>query len=567
MTTHGEKRISLDRRTVARLWRVFRNFCTSEVGGWAIGMVVALVLLLMAINGLNVLNSYVGRDFMTAIQQRDWDEFTFQALRYVGVFGLSTVAAVIYAFTEQRLGLLWRGWLTRQLVHLYLGGGLYYRLHARGTVANPDQRIADDVHSLTAGTLSLALIFLNGAFTIVAFSGVLWSISHLLFVVCVGYAALGSALAVWFGRPLVWLNYDQSDREASFRAELVHVRENAESVALFRRERHLELRLDRRIDALVANTRRIIAVNRNLGFFTTGYNFMIQVIPVVIVAPLFIRGSAEFGEIPQASTAFAHLIGAFSLIVNQFGQLSSYAAVVARLSDLAEGLEAAAAMDGSGIAVSEAASGHLAVEGLTLRTPQDGRVLIHALSLDLGPGVRALVAGPHDATLALERAIASLWASGEGRIARPRDVMLLPERPYLPPGTLRELLGIADGMPRADDDELWRALRTAGVEPAVQRVGGLDREGDWDDLLSLQEQRLVEVARMLLAAPRFVLLTRLDASLGAATAAEILGMLRSRGIGCVVLEDDVAHAAQFDEVVQIAADGTWVRIGAKAATG
>jgi len=145
--------------------------------------------------------------------------------------------------------------------------------------------------------------------------------------------------------------------------------------------------------------------------------------------------------------------------------------------------------------------------------------------------------------------------------------MLLPERPYLPPGTLRQLLGLADGTPRADEDELWRALRTAGVEPAVRRVGGLDREGDWDDLLSLQEQRLVEVARMLLAAPNFVLLTRLDESLGAATAAEILGMLRARGIGYVVLEDDVAHAAQFDEGVQIADDGTWVRIGAKAATG
>jgi putative ATP-binding cassette transporter len=311
----------------------------------------------------------------------------------------------------------------------------------------------------------------------------------------------------------------------------------------------------------MANTRRIIAVNRNLGFFTTGYNFMIQVIPVAIVAPLFIRGSAEFGVIPQASTAFAHLIGAFSLIVTQFGQLSSYAAVIARLGDLAEGLEAAAATDGSGIAVSETAAGHLAVEGLTLRTPQDGRVLVRALSLDLGPGVRALVAGPHDATLALERAIASLWPSGEGRITRPRDVMLLPERPYLPPGTLRELLGVAA------DAELWRALRTAGVEPAVQRVGGLDREGDWDDLLSLEEQRLVEVARMLLAAPRFVGLTRVEASLGAATAAEVLEMLRARGIGYVVLEDDAATAAQFDEAVQIAADGTWARIGANAATG
>ena len=126
-------------------------------------------------------------------------------------------------------------------------------------------------------------MFLNGTFTILAFSGVLWSISPLLFVVAVGYAGLGSAFTLGFGRPLIRLNYDQSDREASFRAELVHVRENAESIALLRREGRLGARLARRLDALLANARRIIAVNRNLSFFTTGYNYGIQLIPALII--------------------------------------------------------------------------------------------------------------------------------------------------------------------------------------------------------------------------------------------------------------------------------------------
>jgi putative ATP-binding cassette transporter len=557
---------SIGRQTGARLWRVIRAFVVSEAGGRATAMGITLLVLLLAINGLNVVNSYVGRDFMTAIELRDRGGFVRQALLYTGVFGLSTIVAVVYRFTEERLGLLWRSWLTHRLVHVYLDGRLYYRLQASGGLSNPDQRIADDVRSLTTGTLSLLLIFLNGTFTIVAFSGVLWSISRLLFGVAVGYAAAGSLLAVLFGRPLVRLNYDQSDREAAFRADLVHVRENAESVALFGRERHLAIRLGGRVDALVDNMRRIIAVNRNLSFFTTGYNYMIQLIPALIVAPLFIRGSAQFGEIPQASMAFAHLVGAFSLVVNQFGQLSSYAAVLARLNALGEASEVVPPLGAPTIAVSEDGR-RLACEQLTLLAPQDARVLVRELSLDLAPRARALVAGPRDATAALERAIAGMWPSGEGRIVRPGDLMFLPERPYLPPGTLRHLLVGTGSAALPTEDDMWNALRTAGVEAAVRRAGNLDVELDWDDRLSLQEQRLVEIARQLLAAPSFVVLTRLHGSLDASTATDVLTALRARGIGYLVLENEVVGAGQFDQIVQIDADGSSNRVATTAATG
>jgi len=525
-------------------------------------MGVGLLLLLIAINGLNVLNSYVGRDFMTAIERRDRTGFIRQALLYAGVFGLSTIAAVVYRFTEERLGLLWRWWLTHRLVRVYLDGRLYYRLHASGGLSNPDQRIADDVRALTTSTLSLCLIFLNGTFTIIAFSGVLWSISRLLFAVAVGYAAVGSLLAIRFGRPLVRLNYDQSDREATFRAELVNLRENADSVVLLGREPRFASRLGQKIDAITENLRRIIAVNRNLGFFTTGYNYMIQLIPVLIVAPLFIRGSQDFGVIPQASMAFAHLAGAFSVVVNQFGQLSAYAAVLARLSAFGNAAETAPPSGAPGITVAEDA-GRLAFEPLTLRTPQDGRVLVRGLSLDVARGGRALVVATGDTTAALERAIAGMWPSGEGRLVRPADVMFLPERSYLPPGTLRQLLAGTGGT----DDEIWSALRAAGVEAVVRRAGGIDAERDWDDALSVDEQRLVEVARMLLAAPSFVVLTRLDTSVGATVAADTRAALSARGIGQLALENRAPAAGEFEDVVQIGADGSWTRTGSKVATG
>ena len=253
-------RILFDRLTWARWLRAASSFVGSpDAGRRAKVLTAALLGLLLAINGLNVVNSYVGRDFMTAIEQRSMSRFVAMAALYVGVFAVSTVAAVLCRFAEERLGLLWRDWLTRRLVGLYLAGGTYYRLREQGEIANPDQRIADDVRVFTATTLSLVLMLLNGTFTILAFSGVMWSISPLLFGVAVAYAALGSVLTVLFGRPLIWLNYDQADREASLRADLVHVRENAESVALLRREGRIGARLQRRVDELVANAKRIIA--------------------------------------------------------------------------------------------------------------------------------------------------------------------------------------------------------------------------------------------------------------------------------------------------------------------
>ena len=218
---------------------------------------------------------------MTAISGRDRAGFVRMAIVYLGVFAASTVVAVFQSFAEQRLGLLWRAWLTGRLITFYLDGRTYYWIKETGAVDNPDQRIAEDVKAFTATTLSFILIFLNGAFTIVAFAGVLWTISRLLFGVAVGYAALGSLLTILLGRPLVGLNYRQLDREANFRSMLNHIHEHAESVGLLHWEGRAKARLRRRLDDLVDNYRRITSVNRNLGFFTTGYNYLIQIIPAL----------------------------------------------------------------------------------------------------------------------------------------------------------------------------------------------------------------------------------------------------------------------------------------------
>lgn len=548
----------LNRQTAARLGRAIRNFATSDAGGRAAALAGALLALLLAINALNIVNSFVGRYFMTAVEQRNGAEFVRQAILYVAVFAASTLAAVLHRFTEERLGLLWREWLTRRLVGVYLQGRVYYRLETDGTLANPDQRIADDVRAFTTSTLSLSLIFINGAVTMLSFSGVLWSISRPLFLVALAYAAVGSLCAFLLGRPLVGLNYDQSDREADFRNQLVRLRQDAESVALLRREALLGGRLNRQIGALVGNLKRIIAVNRNLGFFTTGYTYLIQIIPVLIVGPLFMRGAVEFGVISQAVMAFAYVLGAFSLVVNQFPTLSSYAAVLARLSALAEAEETAAAGATGGIAVVEEPS-RLAFDGVTLRAPRDGRVLVRDLSLELSPGARLLVTAPQELVLtALQRAVAGMWESGEGRIMRPDlDHTLLLAPSALPPGPLRELLVGTEPTPPIADHRLWEALRLVSVEDAVRRAGGLDGARDWGGVLAADEQLRVELARLLLARPTVAVLGPLVPPLAAEQATRALAALAGHGIAYVVLGDGGLDRGCFDAVLAIAADGSW----------
>jgi len=561
----ADRSVPLNRATFRRFVRVVKDFLTSEVRTRARLLFGLLFVFALAVNGLNVVNSYVGRDFMTAIAKRDQPGFVRQALLYVAVFAGSTAIAVMYRFTEERLGLFWRVWMTRRIVRRYLMNRTYLWLKEAGGVDNPDQRIADDVRTFTVTTLSFTLMSLNGALAVISFSGVLWSISPLLFCIAVGYAAIGSIGAIYLGLPLVGLNYRQSDQEANFRADLIHVRENAESIALLRREGRLSDRLLKRIDGLAENFRKITSVNRNLGFFTTGYNYLIQIIPTLIVAPLFIRGEVEFGVVTQSAMAFSQLLGAFSLIVNQIQSLSSFAAVTARLSALAEAVEQEPAP-----AAEPETGTPLAFSSVTLKSPDDGHPLVHDLSLTIPKGTNLLVVGPVEAArVALFRASAGFWRGMAGDVVRPRfdELFFLPQRPYLPPGTLRELVLRTGQENHIGEDRIRAALSDLGLEHALNRGGGLDVEHDWSSLLSLGDQQKLAVARVVLARPNYVLLDRLGTSLGPPDVHRVLELLRRDGVTFVSFAETADAETLCELVLELNADGSWrTRPGRQAAT-
>ncbi len=542
-----------------RFVRILRDLAAPQLKGDPLWLLLLLFAFLIGINVLNVVNSYVGRDFMTAIEQRDMDGFIYQALVYLGVFALSTLVAVVYRYTEERLGLKWRERLTRRMAMAYMDHRCYHRLKGEREVENPDERIADDVRAFIGTTLSFTLMLTNGALTVLAFSGVLWSISPRLFLVAVLYAAAGTALSVLLGRPLVALNSRQLDREADFRSDLIYVRENAEPVALARREGRLRARLNARIDAIVDNFKRIIAINRNLGFFTTGYSYLIQIIPALVVAPLFINGEVEFGVITQAAIAFGQLVAAFSLIVTQFQSIASFTAVVGRVDTLWQALEPPQPPVEPPIQVIER-PGHIAFQKVTLYCPDDGRCLIKDLCLTIAQGTRVLIRGPNKAAkVALFRATAGVWDLGEGRITRPSfdQVRFLPERPYLYPGSLRELLVRTGEEGLVSDTRIIAGLKDLALGHVLERAGGLDKEQDWETLVSLAEEQRLAFARLLLAAPQFAFLDRVCTALGRDQTDRILRMLGDHGISYLTIGDHHDNMELYDAVLDIENDGSW----------
>jgi vitamin B12/bleomycin/antimicrobial peptide transport system ATP-binding/permease protein len=545
-------------RPLARFLAIVRPFFQSEERWRAFALLGVLVTLLLSVSGLNVLNSFVGRDFMTAIEERQPSQFWTLAMVYAGVFVASTVVAVFARFTEERLGLRWRQWLTRHLVDRYLAGHVFYRMNGRSDIDNPDQRVAEDVKTFTTAALAFLLIAVNSTITLCSFSGILWSITPWLFLAAVGYAVFGSLTTVLLGRQLVKLDVVQLKREADFRYDLIQVRTHAEPIALLRGEPNENRRLRRRLEAVVDNAKAIIGLSRNIGFFTTGFNYMIQLIPPLIVAPLYMRGEVKFGAVTQALMAFSHVMGAFSLIVQEFQRISAFGAVTERLGAVWEAIdEESPAPDKPGIDVIEEPA-RVAYERLTLVTPRDSRVLLRELSLEVPQGKRLLIMGPHGCgRTSLFRATAGLWTMGKGTIVRPplTDVMFLPQQPYLGTGTLREQLLYATRRTGLPDGRLQAVLRRVRCEPILDRVGGLDVPRNWANTLSLGEQQLVAFARLLLANPKFAFLDEVTSALDAKTGRRLYEVLAQTRITYLSVAADPALLDYHDMLLTLFPDG------------
>jgi putative ATP-binding cassette transporter len=549
------------RRTLGpRFLAIVTPFFRSPARWRAAALLGLLLAFILGLNGLNVAGTYMCRNFMTGVADRQAATAITFALLWAGIFGALTVIAVFKAFTEERLRLSWREWLTRHLFERYLAGRTYQHMTARTDVDNPDQRITEDVRTFTEQALAIFLIIVNSAITLLSFCGVLWSITPWLLLAAVGYTLFGSITMVFLGKRLVKLDVLQFRKEADLRYDLIQVRSHSEQVALLGGEPEEHSRLGRRLQSVVANMKGIIGLSRNINFFATGFYNLSLLIPLVVVAPLYIRGDVEFGAIAQAQIAFPFVMEAFSLLVKEFQRISTFGAVIERLGSFYEVLKAEnAAVKKSSIEVAEDPT-RVAFERLTLLTPQDGRLLVRDLSVEVPRGQRLLILGPSGSgRTTLLRALAGLWTAGQGRVVRPpaEDAVFLPQKPYLRAGSLREQFLYGFRGRDLSDARIVAVVQQLGGAAILEREGGLDAERDWANTLSLGEQQLVAFARLLLAAPRFGFLDEATSALDEKAARRLYGILAQTSITYLSVAGDSRLRDFHDRVLELGRDGLW----------
>ncbi|MBC9176951.1 ABC transporter ATP-binding protein/permease [Pseudoroseomonas ludipueritiae] len=559
-------------------WALARPYWNSEEKWKARGLLAVIILLNLAMVGMNVLLTYWQASFYDALQNKDFTAFSQLLLwghrqedgdfmpGFSIVAALFIVVAVYQLYLNQALQIRWRRWLVGHMMHDWLDRHAYYRMGlTEGGADNPDQRISDDTRLYVSSTLNLGLGLMSAVVTLVSFIVVLWGLSgpmsvfginipgYLVWVALI-YSAVGTWLAHLIGRKLIGLNFNQQRVEADFRFSLVRVRENMEGIALHGGEPQEEAGLRERFAAVMHNWWAIMTATKQLTFFTAGFGQVAVIFPFIVAAPAYFAGKVALGALVQTTRAFGEVQGAMSWAVTAYDELAAWRATVDRLTGFHLAMAAARAAGEEGPRVTPGTGDALTAEGLRLALP-NGRVLTEDASLRVAPGEAVLITGASGSGKStLFRALSGIWPFGSGHIQQPEgQVLFLPQRPYMPLGTLKRAVCYPHDPGQHSNAEVAAALEKAGLDALVPR---LEESDAWERRLSGGEQQRLAVARALLVKPRWLFLDEATASLDPAAERTLYTTLRRELPQAAILS--IAHrpaVAEFHDRVLRLADG------------
>ena len=553
-------------------WQLFKGYWNSEHKWKARGLLAFVI-------GLNFFSVYLMvqinswyNEFYNALQQYQVDAFWPLVGQFTALAMLNIVIAVYAIYLRQMVQINWRTWLTDHYLSKWMKEQVYYRLQVlKSDTDNPDQRISEDINQFVSLTLQLLIGFLKQMTTLGAFGVVLWNLSG-AFTVPIGshefviygymfwfslaYSAIGTVCAHLVGRKLIGLNFDQQRFEADFRFNMMRVRENSESVAFYRGEQPENVGFHERFARVIKNFWQLMRQTKILNFYVNGYAQLAIIVPLVLAAPQYFAGTMALGGLMQTVSAFGRVQDALSYFVESYDTIAQLAAVVRRLSTFTEHMQEVAGIE-NGVHRGEAAAAQLSLADLEVQLP-DGRALLQDCTLQLPQGSHALVTGSSGCGKStLLRTLAGIWPYGKGELKLPAGsrVLFLPQRPYLPLGSLRRALYYplsASG----GEEQLKNVLRQVGLEKFIER---LDMVDDWSRILSLGEQQRLAFARVLLVRPDWIFLDEATSALDEPREQEMYVLLKSSLPESSIVS--VGHRstlfAQHETELHLAGDGSW----------
>ncbi len=530
-------------------WSLALPYWQSDERWRACLLLAVIVALNIALVGTTILFTYWQRSFYNALGEKDWHGFLGSllwwyytpkdgfTLGFVPIAVIFVLATAYELYLRQALQIRWRRWITEQYVGDWLSDRAYFRmvLVDSGT-DNPDQRISEDIRLFVDNTLTLGLGLIRSAMSLISFVLLLWILSEPIVLlgitihgylvwVALLYAAAGTWLTHLAGRQLTPLHFDQQKVEADFRFSLMRLLENVEGIAFHSGETEQKRELSHRFAAIAANWRGIMTVTRQLTFLTSGYAQIVLVFPLAVVAPAYFAGRMTLGGIFQVSNAFVQVQNALSWIVQSYSDLTIWFATVERLADFRRSVAKMRASR-EGPTVLENNGNQLDLTGLELTLP-DGQNLLRGIDLRITAGERLLIQGPSGVGKStLLRAIAGIWPFGSGTISRPAGRQLfMPQRPYMPLGTLKRAVCYPMSEPEFSDSEVTAALHAAGLGHLAPELSETDA---WDRRLSGGEQQRLVLARSLLIRPDWLFMDESTSGLDPASEAFLYEVLRQR---------------------------------------
>jgi putative ATP-binding cassette transporter len=561
MTRIADRYFDTSDEAHARIWP-FPAFATPE-RRLAIAMVVLLVVINQAQVGMNLRLSFFNRDWFNAIQNKDEAAFWSQLLTVFTPWAFLFIATAVLEFVVTSILIIrWRRWLTGNYVNRWLDGHTHYRMSlAGGGADNPDQRISEDINrfidggQIGYGIYSFSILLISNLSSLVSFAILLWGLSAnftlpytaiavpgFLFWVALIYAGVGTLVTHLIGRPLVRLSFERQRYEADFRFSLARLREYAEQVALLSGEPTEKISLTARFGAIVKNYFGIIACRKNLTAFTASYGQLSPIIPFVVAAPFYFAGKITLGIMTQTARAFGSVDEALTFFVTYYVSLAEFKAVLDRLTSFDLAIENAKTPGFSPKTSVDIARKNLDIEALNLRLP-DGREIVNVASLRLARTEPVVLTGPSGSGKStLFRAISGIWPHAGGTITLPADakILLLPQRPYIPIGTLRAAVTYPANPDRYGNTALREALRDAKLSEFISQ---LDAEDNWPQRLSGGEQQRLAIVRAILAKPDWLFLDEATSAMDEAMEAEIYDILAGKLPGTTIVS--IGHRASL----------------------